>query len=329
MAVLVTGGGGYIGSQIVLALRERNENVVVLDTFERGHKSSVANTKVYIGDIRNSELVNTICKDNSVETVVHCAGYKSVPESFEIPSRYFDINLEGTKSLLYGIDGTSVRRIIFSSSCSVYGDEHRGLIDENCRLNPKSPYAQSKLEAEREIELFSRNRGVSWVILRFFNAAGASDAPLIGEDLRFSTTLFPTIYSSVLNESTLVLRGNDYQTFDGTGIRDYVHVVDLARAHLFAIEHLESGGKNHILNVGSGNGQSVLQILEQVEKLLARKIPMVFEGRRPGDADSLVANIDQIKKVIGWRPIHTIEDIVSSANRWYQSPEFIEMCIKR
>lgn len=325
MAVLITGGGGYIGSQIVNALQLRKKKAVVIDTFERGHESSVPGAKIYQGDVRNSEFVRKICIEESISTVVHCAGYKSVSESFEIPKLYSEMNVGGTRAVLNSLVGTSVRNLIFSSSCSVYGDAHNGLIDEDCQLNPLSPYAMSKLASEKEIETFAQKHKIGWVALRFFNAAGASNNPFLGEDLNFSTTLLPEIFSSVIHNTELILRGNDFDTFDGTGIRDYVHVSDLASVHLSAIDYLNSGGQSCVLNAGSGVGTSVLQILHVVEKVIGRDIPRRFEGRRLGDASSLVANISRIEKVFGWRPVHTIDDIVNSAYRWYQSSDFQKM----
>jgi UDP-glucose-4-epimerase GalE len=299
--------------------------VVVLDTLEYGKPEFVLGAKLYQGDIGDQKLVSRICQIEKIKAVVHCAGYKSVPESYENPEKYLENNVTSTGNLIQALIETEVKHFVFSSSCSVYGDPIKIPITEGVPLLPKSPYAASKLLAEKEVQELLLSSQISWVILRVFNAAGARTKPAIGEDWNNSTTLVPEIFRAAILGEELILRGSDYETPDGTGIRDYVHVDDVARAHQSAFEYLQTGYQHGIFNVGTGRGTSVLEILSLIEQVTSKKVKFKFEKRREGDPAVVVSDISLIGSVLGWKPIYQIWDIIKSASCWFASDEFKKM----
>jgi UDP-glucose-4-epimerase GalE len=262
MTILVTGGAGYIGSHTVRLLQERGRDVVVLDTMEFGHQAAIGETPLVVGDVADGETVARIIRDYGVEAVVHFAGYKAAGESMERPGKYFQNNVAGGAVFLETLAAAGVDRLVFSSSCAVYGTAERVPVNEGAPIHPESPYGESKAIFERFLDWYDRCLGLHSVSLRYFNAAGAWPDGSIGEDWTVTLNLVPLIMKSVLGRrEALQVFGTDYPTADGTAIRDYVHVVDLADAHLKALELLEKGGSTTAVNLGTGIGSSVLEVI--------------------------------------------------------------------
>src|SRR3954469_12854765 len=285
MTVLVTGGAGYIGSHTVRLLVEQGRGVVVLDNMEFGHRSAVLGADLVVGDTRDSALVERLVRERGVDAVIHFAAYKAPGESMEDPGRYFDNNVAGTRSLLAALTATGVRRFVFSSTCAVYGTPSVVPVDESHPLGPESPYGESKLMVERMLHWYDVCHDLRSVSLRYFNAAGASFDSRIGEDWTLTLNLVPVaLKATILQEQVGPLRifGTDYPTPDGTAIRDYIHVIDLADAHLRALTHLESGGDSDVFNLGTGQGSSVLEVVSALERVSGRRVPVERVGRRPG-----------------------------------------------
>jgi UDP-glucose-4-epimerase GalE len=320
MTVLVTGGAGYIGSHTVRALRAAGTDVVVLDTLEYGHAEAVLDAPLEVGDIADAELVAGIVARYGVDTVVHFAGYKAAGESMEIPERYFDNNVARTARLLETLQANGVEQVVFSSSCSVYGTPSTLPVDESHPTGPESPYAESKLLVERMLHWFDRCHGVRSVSLRYFNAAGAAADVRLGEDAPNPLNLVPLAMLAALGRiPKLAVYGTDYPTADGTCIRDYIHVDDLADAHVRALDYLARGGATRALNVGTGRGSSVLEVVEGAKRVSGVDFPVAFVGRRPGDPAAVWADNSRAREVLGWEPRHTLDEILESAWAWHSS----------
>src|SRR5438270_3651657 len=318
MAVLVTGGAGYIGSHTVRQLRRRGDDVVVLDNLEFGHRDAVADTPLVVGDIGDRDLVTDVLSRYRVDSVVHFAAYKAAGESFENPGRYFANNVSATATLLDAAQRVSVRRFVFSSSCSVYGTPDRTPVDEDAPIRPESPYGESKALVERMLHWFDRTLGLRYVSLRYFNAAGAAMDGSLGEDWSVTLNLIPLAMKALLGMAPpLRVFGTDYPTADGTAIRDYIHVDDLADAHLRALDHLDRGGSSTALNVGTGVGSSVHQVLVAAERAAGRPVPAVDSPRRPGDPVALWADNTRARETLGWEARYGLDEIVSSAWQWH------------
>jgi UDP-glucose 4-epimerase len=300
--VLVTGGAGYIGSHTVRALRAADHPVVVLDTLELGRADAVIDAPLVVGDIRDEALVEEVCRDHGVTSVVHFAAYKNVGESMAEPGRYFHNNIDGTVHLVEAVMRAGVRSLVFSSSCSVYGTPPTVPVDETAPIAPESVYADTKATVERILRWYDVTLGLRAVSLRYFNAAGASADARIGEDWSFALNLIPVAMRALLlpDQPPLKVYGTDYPTPDGTCIRDYIHVDDLADAHVKAIEHLTSGGDSVEVNVGTGIGSSVLEVLSAIEAVAGRPVPHELAPRRAGDPVSTYA--DRHEAVAG-RPV--------------------------
>lgn len=302
MTVLVTGGAGYIGSATVERLRAKGERVVVLDNLSRGHRGAVEKSvPFYHGKVGDRTLVERIAAEHKVEECVHFAALAYVGESVLEPAKYFENNVEQGVALIGSLMKAGVRRIVFSSTCATYGEPKEIPISESCPQWPVNPYGWSKLAMERLLASYDRAYGLKSVSLRYFNAAGATER--CGEHHEPESHLVPNVLKAAMAEmSHLSVFGTDYPTPDGTAIRDYVHIVDLAEAHVLALEHLRSGGESDFLNLGTGDGYSVMEVIEMARKVTGKPIPTKIEGRRAGDPPKLVADARKAKKVLGWKP---------------------------
>jgi UDP-glucose 4-epimerase len=318
-AVLVTGGAGYIGAHTVRALTAAGQRVVVLDTLERGRADAVIDAPLVVGDIADTALVTQICADHGVDAVVHFAAYKMVGESMTQPGRYFDNNVASTIAMLDALDAAGVHHVVFSSSCSVYGTPAVVPVDETASIEPESVYAETKAIVERILLWFDQTTPMRSVSLRYFNAAGASIDARIGEDWSQALNLVPVAMRCLLAGDPAVLEvfGDDYPTPDGTCVRDYIHVDDLADAHLRAIEYLRGGGKTVALNVGTGVGSSVFEVLAAIEAVAGRAVPSHIGPRRAGDPVASYADPSLAAEVLGWRATKGLGEIIESAYRWH------------
>ena len=319
MTILVTGGAGYIGSHTVRELLRMNRRVVVLDSLVRGNRSNVPREVAFEeADICDSDAVADVCRRHGVETVVHFAAYKSAGESMEKPGLYWRNNVYGTAQLVEGMLAAGTKKLVFSSSAAVYGNPERLPIDESAAIRPENVYAETKAMMERLISWYSVTNDLRWVSLRYFNAAGASSDSSLGEDWSITTNLIPLVMKAALGASGPVrVLGNDYPTPDGTGVRDYIHVEDLATAHVAAVDHLDRGGTNLTLNLGTGRGHSVLEVLRAVESVSGRPVPHEIVGRRPGDPATVYADSRLAESTLDWRATRGLQEIVDSAYRWH------------
>ena len=326
MAILVTGGAGYIGSATVEFLRERNEEVVVLDNLDRGHRAALPpEVPFYQGDVGNRTLVRRIAAEHELEACVHFAALAYVGESVEDPARYFDNNVAQTIALLGELIESGLRRFVFSSTCATYGEPQQIPMDEGHPQHPVNPYGWTKFVVERVLESFDQAYGLCYAGLRYFNAAGATARR--GEDHEPETHLIPNVLRAAQGQLTEVsVFGTDYPTPDGTAVRDYIHVEDLARAHALALGHLRDEGGSEFINLGNGRGYSVLEVIETARRVTGLPIQVRSEPRRPGDPAQLVAQADKARRVLGWEPgLPELEAIVRSAWDWHRShPEGYE-----
>ncbi|MEK0415961.1 MAG: UDP-glucose 4-epimerase [Actinomycetota bacterium] len=320
MTILVTGGAGYIGSHTVRQLRREGRDVIVLDSLERGNRDALLGASFVQGDISDSALVAEVCRKHKVQSVIHFAAYKSVGESMIDPAKYWRNNVQGTVDLLEGMLKADVHQIVFSSSAAVYGNPDSLPIREDAPLRPENVYAETKAVMERVIHWYGQTHGVRWVSLRYFNAAGASSDGVLGENWDMSTNLVPLVMKAALGASGPVkVFGNDYPTPDGTGVRDYIHVEDLAIAHAKAVDHLTAGRDNVTLNLGTGRGVSVMEIIRETESALGRPVPYEVVGRRPGDPATVYADPSQAHLVLRWTSSLDMSKIIASAANWHQS----------
>ena len=319
MRVLVTGGAGYVGSVTVERLLAQGHVVTVLDSFMRGHRDAIpAGARLVDGDIADRSLVEGILRDDHIEAVLHCAGRSLVPESVAMPAIYFDANVVGGLTLLDAMRAMDVQRIVFSSSAAVYGVAESP-IDEDSPLKPINAYGETKRAFEGALDWYTRAYGMAAVSLRYFNAAGASDER--GEDHRPESHLIPNMLQAVLKGEPLQVFGTDYDTPDGTCVRDYIHVLDLADAHISALEMTADVSATHIsCNLGSGTGFSVLEMLHAAEAAVGREVPHSLAPRREGDPAVLVASNSRAQDLLAWRPRRgTLDEIIGSAWRWHQA----------
>lgn len=317
MTVLVSGGAGYIGSHVVKALLAGGRSVVVVDNLYNGFRRSVDGVPIIVGDIAEEELIRHTCLEFSVTDAIHFAALKSVGESMEQPHRYYEKNVGGTVRFTRALMNSGVTRLVFSSSASVYGTPSKMPVTELSPRNPESVYAATKAVME-EYFRFCEPLGLSTVSLRYFNAAGASSDCTIGEDWSTTHNLIPRMMRALLTGGEpLSLFGTDYPTPDGTCIRDYIHVEDLADAHLRALDYLSIGNGSTAINVGTGSGSSVREVIAMVEEVSGLKVPVIETDRRPGDPPAVYADASLAKELLGWRARQGLREIVSSSYRWY------------
>ena len=320
MGVLVTGGAGYIGSVAVEDLKKRGEEVVVLDNLVYGHRKAVAGgVPFYQGSIGDKELVKRIVREHKIDACMHYSAYAYVGESVEQPAKYYENNFVETLYLLDALRESGVNRFIFSSTCATYGVPQRIPIDEKHPQWPINPYGWSKLMVERALDSYDTAYGLKYVALRYFNAAGASDR--CGEDHDPETHLIPLVLKAAMGKIPKVsIFGTDYDTPDGTAVRDYIHISDLSGAHLLALDHLRAKKPSEFINLGNGNGYSVKQVIDTAKKITERDIPVENGPRRPGDPPQLVGDSKKAREVLGWKPqFAELEKIIESAWKWHQS----------
>ena len=318
MTVLITGGAGYIGSITTRLIRASGRGVVVLDTLENGHRQAVGDAPFVQGDIADSDLIARVVAEHQVDEVVHFAAYKAVGESMSNPGKYFSNNVTGSQKLFESLHKAGVTRVVFSSTAAVYGTPQSVPVRESDVLSCESVYAETKLMIEKTLGWYSHTTPMRNVCLRYFNAAGASEDATLGEDWRFSQNLIPHVMKAVLGFApALTVFGNDFPTPDGTGVRDYIHVEDLAHAHVAALDYLAKGNDSITCNVGTGYGTSVMDIIATTERVTGKKVPYEIIGRRAGDPSECYADPRRINEAFGWAPTHSLDDIISSAYAWH------------
>ncbi len=322
MAILVSGGAGYIGSHMVLELLDRGEKVVVLDDLSTGFWWAVPPEAVFVkGDMGDQALVERTIAEHGITEIAHFAARIVVPDSVADPLGYYLNNTVKTRALLESAVRAGVRHVIFSSTAAVYGEPPVSPVPEEIALNPINPYGRSKLMSEWMLADTAKAHGLSYVALRYFNVAGADPRGRSGQSSAGATHLIKVAGQAALGQRDgLEVFGTDYPTPDGTCVRDYIHVTDLARAHLAALDHLRGGGESLTLNCGYGRGYSVKQVVEVVKKVSGVDFPVKFSGRRAGDPAALVAKADRIRNELGWKPEHEdLEEIVRQALAWEDS----------
>lgn len=322
MNVLVIGGAGYIGSHAVNILIKKGYTVSVLDNLVTGHRDAVAKEATFFeGDIRDKEILNQIMQEQQIEAIFHFAASSLVGESVEKPLKYFNNNVVGMEVLLEAMKENDVKKIIFSSTAAVYGDVQEPLITEDLPKAPTSPYGESKLMMENMIKWCDLAHGIKFVSLRYFNVAGALSTGEIGEDHDPETHLIPIVLQTALGQRDVItIFGGDYNTPDGTCIRDYVHVEDLIEAHVLSLEYLNANTESQIFNLGSSTGYSVKEIVEAARKVTGEEIPAKIGTRRAGDPAKLVASSEKAREKLGWQPKYdNVEDIIQTAWDWHKS----------
>lgn len=319
MRVLVTGGAGYIGSQTVRLLLRRGHHPIVIDTLERGHREAVDHAPLIVGSIADRALVRELIAVHDIEAVVHFAALKAAGESMLDPARYLDCNVGETLALLAEVDRARVGSFVYSSSAAVYGEPERSPVTEDAATRPANPYGETKLLVERALPWYEL-RGLRHASLRYFNAAGAEPDGSHGEDAAEATNLVPVVVRAAVHGGPPVtVFGTDYPTPDGTAIRDYVHVADLAEAHVRALEHLAGGGPSLTLNLGTGRGSSVREVIAAVGRATGRVVPIVEAGRRAGDPAAIWADAGRAAALLGWRAGAGLDEIAASAVSWQRS----------
>ncbi len=322
MKVLVVGGAGYIGSHCVRQLLEAGHQPVVLDNLVFGHRKAVDQAiPFYEADLGDRPSVEKILRDEAIELVMHFAAYAYVGESVEKPFKYYDNNLIATLRLLEAMEATGVRKFVFSSTCATYGVPQSLPITEDLPQQPINPYGQTKLDVENALKAIAHAHGLSFAAFRYFNAAGASEDGSIGEDHDPETHLIPLILDVVLGKREQIkIFGTDYPTPDGTCLRDYVHVDDLARAHIAVFDKLEKPGSSYFYNLGTGKPYSVREVIQAVETVTNKPVKVVEDERRAGDPPALYADSSKAQKELSWKIRYdTIESIVETAWKWHQS----------
>ena len=322
MAILVLGGAGYIGSHTALELVKAGNEVVIADNLVTGYRKAIPKgAKFYEGDLRDSDFLDNLFHQEKIDAVIHFAAYSLVGESVTNPLKYYDNNLYGTKVLLEAMVKNNVGKIVFSSTAATYGEPENIPILESDRTCPTNPYGETKLAMEKMFKWTAEAHGLRYVSLRYFNACGADESGTIGEAHTPESHLIPLILQ-VPNEKreTISIYGTDYDTPDGTCIRDYIHVTDLAQAHILAVQYLNNGGESDIFNLGNGLGYSVREVIETARKVTGHPIPATESSRRAGDPARLVASSEKAKKILGWKPVHdSLEEIIASAWNWHKN----------
>jgi UDP-arabinose 4-epimerase len=319
--ILVTGGAGFIGSHTVKLLSAAGYEPVILDNLSTGNRWAIENSRFFESDLADEDSTYEILSEHRVSAVIHFAASAYVGESMRMPEGYFENNVNNGIKLLRAARRAGVEQIVFSSSCSTYGIPSQTPITEDHPQVPINPYGDSKLFFEKMLRWYDEAYGMRSVSLRYFNAAGADPDGKLGECHNPETHIVPGVIEAVLGQRPHIeIFGTDFATPDGSAIRDYIHVTDLARAHLLALEYLLSGGETCAVNLGTGKGTSVLELIDQVEKISGHSVPVKYCGRRPGDPMKLVADNAKARRVLNWRPAHSgIDEIVHTAWRWHSS----------
>lgn len=322
MKILVCGGAGYIGSHTVYELIEQGHEVVVADNLCKGHKKAVHKAaKLYIGDLRDAEFLDKVFAENKIDAVIDFAAFSLVGESCSEPLKYFDNNVYGTVRLLEAMVRAGVKKIVFSSTAATYGEPENIPILESDRTLPTNPYGESKLTVEKILKWSDAAYGIKYVALRYFNAAGAHISGEIGEDHSPETHLIPIILQVALGQrAQIAMFGDDYPTPDGTCVRDYIHVTDLADAHIKAIEKLFRDETSAVYNLGNGTGFSVKEVVEETRRVTGKEIKAVVEGRRAGDPSTLIATSEKAMRELNWKPrFNTLPQIIETAWNWHKN----------
>ena len=321
MSILVCGGAGYIGSHMVAELLENNHKVVVLDSLVKGHKEALLGGKLYVGDLRDRKILDKVFTENKIDAVIDFAAFSLVGESMTEPLKYFNNNVYGTISLLEAMRDYNVKYIVFSSTAATYGEPEVVPITENSKTIPTNAYGESKLLVEKILRWCDHAYGIKYTTLRYFNAAGAHISGKIGEDHSPETHLIPIILDVALgNREKIMMFGDDYDTKDGTCVRDYIHVSDLASAHSLALKRLMNGGDSAIYNLGNGTGFTVKEMVEIARKVTGHTIPAEVAERRAGDPAVLIASSKKAMEELGWKPKYAdVETIISTAWNWHKN----------
>lgn len=321
--ILVTGGAGYIGSHAVLALKKAGYEVIVLDNLVYGHRDlveQVLQVELIVGDINDRPLLDRLFAERKIDAVMHFSAYAYVGESVSDPAKYYRNNVIGTVTLLEAMIAATIKKFVFSSTCATYGVPHTVPIAEDHSQNPINPYGATKLMVERILQDFAPAYDLKSVSFRYFNAAGADPTGLLGEDHEPETHLIPLVLMAAMGKrDSISIFGTDYPTDDGTCIRDYIHVTDLAEAHILGLEYLLKGGDSAIFNLGNGNGFSVRQVIDTARQVTGREIKVNLGDRRPGDPPILVGSSDKARNILGWEPkFPAIKEILTHAWQWHQ-----------
>lgn len=322
MSYIVLGGAGYIGSHAVNKLIENNYDVIVVDNLQSGHEEAInSKAKFYKGDIRDKNFLSNVFKKENIDGVFHFAANSIVGESMKEPLMYFNNNVYGMQILLEVMNEHNVNKIVFSSTAATYGEPKQVPITEDMETCPTNTYGETKLVMEKMMKWCDKAYGMKYVALRYFNVAGAEDDGSIGEDHNPETHLIPIVLQTALGKRDhITIFGDDYDTEDGTCVRDYVHVVDLVEAHILAMKYLTDGGESNTFNLGSSQGFSVKEIVETARKVTDKDIKAIIGERRAGDPSKLIASSDKARKMLGWNPIRTnIENIIKDAWLWHDT----------
>ncbi|WP_270215255.1 UDP-glucose 4-epimerase GalE [Clostridium butyricum] len=322
MSYIVLGGAGYIGSHAVNKLIENNYDVIVVDNLQSGHEEAInSKAKFYKGDIRDKNFLSNVFKKENIDGVFHFAANSIVGESMKEPLMYFNNNVYGMQILLEVMNEHNVNKIVFSSTAATYGEPKQVPITEDMETCPTNTYGETKLVMEKMMKWCDKAYGMKYVALRYFNVAGAEDDGSIGEDHNPETHLIPIVLQTALGKRDhITIFGDDYDTEDGTCVRDYVHVVDLVEAHILAMKYLTHGGESNTFNLGSSQGFSVKEIVETARKVTDKNIKAIIGERRAGDPSKLIASSDKARKILGWNPIRTnIENIIKDAWLWHDT----------
>ena len=317
--ILVAGGAGYIGSHMVALLVKRGYEVIVADNLRTGHWQAVKGAKkLYVGDLRDNAFLEQVFSENDIDGVINFAAFSLVGESVTNPLKYYGNNVEGAVSLLNAMKAHGVDKMVFSSTAATYGEPEKQPIEEHDRTEPTNPYGATKLAIENMLKWCDRAYGIRYAALRYFNAAGSDTETGIGEDHDPESHLIPLVMKTALGQRDHIgIFGEDYPTADGTCVRDYIHVNDLAEAHLLALEYLAGGGSSDVFNLGSGDGYSVKEIIETARRVTGREIKATVEPRRTGDPSVLIASNKKAAEVLGWKPVRGLEQIISDAWAWH------------
>ena len=322
MSILVCGGAGYIGSHTVHELIKQNKDVIIVDNLQSGHMKAVnPKAKFYKGDIRDSEFLDKVFSENKIDAIIHFAANSLVGESMVKPLLYFNNNVYGMQILLESMVKHDIKNIVFSSTAAVYGEPKKIPISEDDETNPTNTYGETKLTMEKMMKWVSKANGINYVSLRYFNAAGALEDGSIGEDHSPESHLIPLILQVPLGKrEAITVFGEDYDTPDGTCIRDYIHVLDLANAHIKAVEYLQNGNESNIFNLGNGIGFSVREMIDSAKEATSEEIKVVVGERRAGDPARLIASNEKAQKILGWTPKYTdVKAIIKTAWTWHKN----------